>query len=179
MHRLRPVLSGTKWSFIWSGWTQLANGLVTISCNWQLQSSCNQFQPSPVAGLFSVQQLDFTTLHLLAPNILLWTLQTTDGLSVFLSCTGNIISSSLITMLKSMAMLGCHHISFSYSISLLDHFHIKFPRTLIPLSSNLEAFWVDTHLALLSSIISFKIGVLCHSPLRYISLQNTGLSWSL
>ena len=109
--------------------------------------------------------------HLLALDIFLWTLQPTNTLFFFLSCTGNIISSSLMTVMKSMAISGCHHISFSYScIAPLNHFHVRFPRTLSPLSSKLEVFWVSTHLAFSPSIIPFMIGVLCYSPLRHLSL---------
>ena len=84
--------------------------------------------------------------HLLALDIFLQTLQTTDGLCFFLSCTGNIISSSLMTIMKSMAISRCCHISFSHSsIAPLDWFCVRFPRTLRSLSSKLEVFWVDTN----------------------------------
>ena len=41
---------------------QLATGLITIDRNWQLQSSCDQLQSSPVASLCTSCQLDFETL---------------------------------------------------------------------------------------------------------------------
>ena len=41
---------------------QLATGLITIDCNWQLQSSCDQLWSSPVASLCTSCQLDFETL---------------------------------------------------------------------------------------------------------------------
>ena len=41
---------------------QLATGLITIDCNWQLQSSCDQLRSSPVASLCTSCQLDFETL---------------------------------------------------------------------------------------------------------------------
>ena len=58
---LQPVHNQSFW-FLANG--QLATGLITIDCNWQLQSSCDQLQSSPVASLCTSCQLDFRTLIL-------------------------------------------------------------------------------------------------------------------
>ena len=70
---MRPVLKKTGcnrsttglFDFQQSG--QLATGLITIDCNWQLQSSCDQLWSSPVASLCTSCQLDFETLGLSSP----------------------------------------------------------------------------------------------------------------
>ena len=62
----RPVLKKTGCNqsttslFDFQQTGQLATGLITIDCNWQLQSSCNQLQSSP-ASLCTSCQLDFET----------------------------------------------------------------------------------------------------------------------
>ena len=64
----RPVLKKTGCNrsttglFDFQQTGQLATGLITIHCNWQLQSSCNQLRSSPVASLCTSCQLDFKTL---------------------------------------------------------------------------------------------------------------------
>ena len=64
----RPVLKKTGCNRSTTGlldfWQtgQVATGLITIDCNWQLQSSCNQLQSSPVSSLCTSCQLDFKTL---------------------------------------------------------------------------------------------------------------------
>ena len=64
----RPVLKKTSCNrsttsvFDFQQTGQLATGLITIDRNWQLQSSCDQLQSSPVASLCTSCQLDFETL---------------------------------------------------------------------------------------------------------------------
>ena len=70
----QPVLkkTGCNWSTtsLFDFWQtgQLATGLITIGCNWQLQSSCDQLWSSPVASLCISCQLDFETLFFYSPT---------------------------------------------------------------------------------------------------------------
>ncbi|KAG6379422.1 hypothetical protein JVT61DRAFT_11891 [Boletus reticuloceps] len=81
--------------------------------------------------------------------------------------------------MKSAVASGCHHISFSDSSPApCGRLRVRFPRTLDPSVNNLEVFWTDTHLAFSPNLISFTASVLCFSPLRNISLHNTGLTRS-
>ncbi|KAG6372576.1 hypothetical protein JVT61DRAFT_7689 [Boletus reticuloceps] len=81
--------------------------------------------------------------------------------------------------MKSAVASGCHHISFSdSSLAPCGRLRVRFPRTLDPSVNNLEVFWTDTHLAFSPNLISFTASVLRFSPLRNISLHNTGLTRS-
>ena len=79
-------------------------------------------------------------------------------------------------VMKTMIDSRCCHTSFAQSSLTLtpNRMCIGFPKTPYPLPSNLETFWVDSHLAFSRSLISFMIGILHYLPLRDLSLQSTG-----
>ncbi|KAG6381507.1 hypothetical protein JVT61DRAFT_90 [Boletus reticuloceps] len=114
--------------------------------------------------------------HLHALDIYMRTPRAANSPAVFLSCDGKSISTSLIAIvMKSAAVSGCRHISFrSFNTDPINH-RVTFPKTVDPPPSRLQAFWADTHLAFAPNIICLTIGVLRSSPLRDLSLLNTGL----
>ena len=121
--------------------------------------------------------------HLHALNIFLQTPQAANKLCICLICRNSISPPFIAMVMKTMIDSGCCHLSFAHSFLTLtpNRMHVRFPKTPYPFSSNLETFWVNSHLAFSHSLIRFMIGVLHYLPLRDLLLQGTGLSrtmWS-
>jgi len=118
--------------------------------------------------------------HLRALDIFLRTPRAANDLCVFLICNNSVSPPLIAMVMKTMIDSRCCHISFAHSsLTPPDRVHIRFPKTPFSLSSNLETFWVDSHLAFSHSLISFTVGVLRYSPLRDLSLRSTGLGHTM
>lgn len=120
--------------------------------------------------------------NLRALDIFLRTPRAANDLCVFLNCNNSVSPPLIAMVIKTMIDSRCCHISFTHiSSTLPDRVPVRFPKTPYPSSSNLETFWVDSHLAFSRSLISFTIGILRYSPLKDLSLRSTGLGrtmWS-
>ena len=118
--------------------------------------------------------------HLRALDIFLRTPRVVNRRCLFLTCRADTISSSLVKIvLKSMVAAGCRHISFMHtSAPPLASSSVRLPKILDSPPSDLDIFWVESHLAFSRNVISLTVGVLRSSPLTDLTLRNTGLGRS-